>query len=90
MTSIDNQIEILASFYLNYKNDSSVSDFIEFNDLGLPLAFLTVEGLCQPTDVALAYIQETFIMLLAVLGVEDRDYDSLESLLATAEKAGEK
>lgn len=89
MTSIDNQINILASFYLNYKHDSNVADFMDFNDLGLPLAFLTAEGLCQPTDIALAYIQETFLMLLATLGVSDNDYDSLESLLATAEKAGE-
>lgn len=90
MTSIDNQIDILASFYLNYKHDSNVADFMDFNDLGLPLAFLTAEGLCQPTDIALAYIQETFIMLLATLGVEDKDYDSLDHLLATAEKAGDK
>jgi hypothetical protein len=89
MTSIDNQINILSNFYLNYKDDKSVGDFIEFNDIGLPLAFLAVEGLCDPSEIGLIYIQETFNILLATLGVEDNDYDSLESLLATAEKSGE-
>lgn len=88
MTSIDNQMNILSSFYLNYRDDSSAGDFFEFNDIGLPLAFLAVEGLCHPSEVGLIYIQETFNILLATLGVEDNDYDSLESLLATAEQAG--
>ena len=90
VTDIDKQFDILASFYLNYKDDSSTREFIEFNDIGLPLAFLTAEGLCQPTDIAMIYIQETFAMLLATLGVEDIGFSSLENLLATAEKAGEK
>ena len=90
MTDIENQINILSSFYLNYKDDKSVREFMEFNDIGLPLAFLTAEGLCQPTELALIYLQETFTMLLATLGVEDTGFSSLENLLATAEKAGEK
>jgi hypothetical protein len=90
MTDIDKQIDILGSFYLNYKDDKSVREFMEFNDIGLPLAFLTAEGLCQPTELAMIYIQETFFMLLATLGVEDTGFNSLENLLATAEKAGEK
>ena len=90
MTNIDIQINILSNFYLNYKGDSSVREFIEFNDIGLPLAFLTAEGLCQPSELALVYIQETFDILLATLGVTDIGFESLDHLLATAEKAGEK
>ncbi len=90
MTDIDKQFDILASFYLNYKDDSSTREFIEFNDIGLPLAFLTAEGLCQPTEIALIYVQETFAMLLATLGIEDTGFNNLDHMLATAEKAGEK
>lgn len=84
MTNIDIQIDILGNFYINYKDDSSVKEFIEFNDLGLPLAYLSSEGLCQPTEIAITYIQETFNMLLATMGLEDIGFDSLDHLLATA------
>ena len=88
MTNIETQIDILGNFYINYKEDKSVKEFIEFNDIGLPLAYLTSEGLCEPTEIAIAYIQETFNMLLATMGIEDIGFESLEHLLDTAAKAG--
>ena len=88
MTNIETQIDILGNFYINYKEDRSVKEFIEFNDIGLPLAYLSSEGLCQPTEIAIAYIQETFNMLLATMGIEDIGFESLEHLLDTAAKAG--
>jgi hypothetical protein len=86
MTNIDIQCDILGNFYLNYKDDSSIKEFIEFNDVGLPLAYLKSEGLCELTDQAILYINETFNLLLATLGVEDIGYDSLDHLLYTAEE----
>ena len=88
MTNIETQIDILGNFYINYKEDRSVKEFIEFNDIGLPLAYLSSEGLCQPTEIAIAYIQETFNMLLATMGIEDIGFESLDHLLDTAAKAG--
>lgn len=84
MTNIETQIEILGNFYINYKDDSSIREFIEFNDLGLPLAYLAAEGLCQPTEIALVYIQETFNMMLATMGLEDIGFNSLDHVLSTA------
>ena len=88
MTNIETQIDILGNFYINYKEDKGIKEFIEFNDIGLPLAYLTSEGLCQPTEIAIAYIQETFNMLLATMGIEDIGFESLDHLLDTAAKAG--
>lgn len=90
MTNIETQIDILGNFYINYKDDKSIRDFIEFNDIGLPLAFLASEGLCELTDIATIYIQETFSMLLASMALEDIGFTSLDHLLATAEQAGGK
>jgi hypothetical protein len=84
MTNLENQFDILGNFYINYKDDSSLKDFISFNDIGLPLAFLASEGLCDPTEIALIYVQDTFDMLLATMGLEDIGFDSLEHLLTTA------
>ena len=86
MTNIETQIDILGNFYINYKDDSNTKEFIEFNDIGLPLAYLTSEGLCNPTDQAAIYIQETFNMLLITLKLEDIGFDSLDHLLDTAAK----
>lgn len=88
MTNLESQIDILSNFYLNYKGDRSIREFIEFNDVGLPLAFLASEGLCEPTEIALVYIQETFTMLLATMGLQDIGFNSLDHLLATAAEAG--
>jgi hypothetical protein len=88
MTSIESQFDILSNFYLTYKNDNHLKEFMDFNDIGLPLAFLVSERLCEPTELALIYVQETFNMLLAVMGIQDIGFNSLDHLLATAEKAG--
>jgi hypothetical protein len=88
MTNLETQIDILGNFYLNYKDDKGIREFMEFNDIGLPLAFLTAEGLCEPTEQAIVYIQETFNMLLGTMGLEDIGFASLDHLLATAEQAG--
>lgn len=90
MTNIETQMDILANFYLTYRDDRSIGDFIEFNDIGLPLAYLASEGLCQITESAVIYIEETFKMLLGTMGLEDIGYESLDHLLSTAAQAGEK
>jgi hypothetical protein len=88
MTDIENQFDILSNFYLTYKDDSSIKDFIDFNDIGLPLAFLVSEELCEPTELALIYVQETFAMLLDTMGLKDIGFKDLDHLMSTAEKSG--
>jgi hypothetical protein len=53
MTDFSSICDILGKLYANYKEDKNFRDFIEFNDLGLPLAYLTSENLCQPSDMGL-------------------------------------
>lgn len=79
-TDFSKKLDILGKFYENYRDDEELSDFIEFNDLGLPLAFLASEGLCQITDEGKRYILETWDLFLASLEVEDTGFESLEEL----------
>lgn len=88
MTDIEKQIEILGNFYINYRDDKGVKEFIEFNDIGLPLAYLASEGLCSPSENAVVYISETFNMLLATMSLQDIGFEDLDHLLATAEQIG--
>ena len=82
MTDFTNMCEILGSLYANYKEDEDLKDFIEFNDLGLPLAYFVSEDLCQVSDDGARYITETWQLFLASMELEDTGWDSLDQMFA--------
>ena len=84
-TALSKKIDILGKFYENYKEDEELSDFIEFNDLGLPLAYLASEGLAQITDEGKKYILETWDLFLASLELEDTGFETLEEIFSKKE-----
>ena len=85
MTDLENKIIILSDLYINYRDDKEFKDFIEYNDIGLPLSYLLSENLCQVTDIGVVYIEETWNVFLASLEIEDEGFESLEDVLATAQ-----
>ena len=85
MTDFSNICAILADLYANYGEDPGFSEFIEFNDLGLPLAYLEKENLCNVTISGEKYIAETWQLFLASLNLEDEGFESLDEVLAAAE-----
>jgi len=86
MTDFSNICDILGSLYANHSEDKDFKDFIEFNDLGLPLAYLTKENLCEPSDDGARYITEPWPLFLAGLNMKDEGFDSLEELFSIAEE----
>lgn len=85
-TDFSKQVEILGEFYQNYKDDEALEDFIEFNDLGLPLAYLTSEGLCEATEDGKKYISETWSLFLASLSLKDEGFESLNQIFSKKEE----
>ena len=85
-TDFSNKVEILGEFYQNYRDDEDLQDFIEFNDLGLPLAYLASEGLCSISDDGSKYINETWSLLLVALEIEDEGFESLNQIFVKKEK----
>jgi len=85
MTDFSSICQILGSLYSNYREDKEFKDFIEFNDLGLPLAYLTNENLCEVSDDGARYITETWQLFLAGLNMKDEGFEDLEQLLEIAE-----
>lgn len=83
-TDFSNIKDILAKLYMQYKDDDQFADFIEYSDIGLPLAYLTSENLCEPTDDGRRYIMETWDLFLAALDIKDTGYTSLEELFLAA------
>ena len=86
MTDFSNICDILGELYANYKNDKEFSDFIEFNDLGLPLAYMVRENLATPSDDGAKYIVETWDLFLKSLNIEDNGFTDLDSVLDSVEE----
>lgn len=79
--------EILGDLWINYRSDEDFQSFIEYNDIGLPLAYLLSAKVVKTVDdMAVAFIDETFDLLLASLELEeDIGFTSLEELLSSIE-----
>jgi hypothetical protein len=84
-TTYENKCAILADVWLNYRNDTQFEDFIEYNDMGLPLAYAVAEGIVKSTELAEVFVQETFSLLIAGLAIEDTGFESLDDILAISE-----
>jgi hypothetical protein len=82
MTDFRNVCEILGELYANYKEDEDFKDFIDFNDLGLPLAYFASEDLCEVSDDGARYITETWSLFLASMEMEDTEWQSLDQIFA--------
>jgi len=82
-TPFNDKCNILADLWLNYRADEQFSDFVEYNDLGLPLAFLFTEDIVKAkSDQANQMVEETFDLFLSALELEDEGFDTLDDMLA--------
>jgi hypothetical protein len=76
----------LSDLWLNYKDEAELRDFVEYNDLGLPLAYLIHTNLVTINESGIPYIDETFNLLCEGVGVDlDGEYESLNELMTFEE-----
>jgi len=80
-TTFDNKCNILSELWVDYRDEPDLQDFISYNDLGLPLGFLVSESLVTPSQRAKDMIDETFVLLLASLEVDDAGFESFDELM---------
>jgi hypothetical protein len=85
MTEFSKATQILATLYTDFKNDDEWLDFMSYNDIGLPLSYFYNEGLCEPTDEGIVSIEETWLVFLAALGLEDTGFEDIYAVLKAAE-----
>ncbi len=81
-TPFSTRVEILAQLWQDYRQDEEFTDFVEYNDLGLPLSYAIANEIVKSTDIAEQFVNETFELLLSALDVEDDDYQDLADLFA--------
>ena len=80
-TDFSNKASILADLWINFRADEQFSDFIEYNDIGLPLAYYIHTDLVKATDQGIMYIEETFNLLCAALGIDlESNYETLNEM----------
>ena len=82
----DTKCAILADLWLNYKDMDALADFLEYNDIGLPLAYTVHSGLSEITYEGIPYIEETYDLLAESLGLDlDEEFSTLAEMLAQSE-----
>ena len=85
-TPFGNRCVILSDLWLNYKEDITFRDFIQYNDLGLPLAFVISEDIVETTPMAEQYINEAWELFVDGLEIEDTGFDTLDQMLDLAKE----
>jgi hypothetical protein len=83
---LSNKISILAELWMNYRDDYELDEFMEYNDLGLPLAYLLANEIVLSTPEAEMYINETYDLLVTYFTVEDREWQSLDEMMGNQQK----
>lgn len=83
-TTQENKYKILADLWSNYREDENFTDFIQYNDIGLPLAYVLNNGIIRTTAQADKFVNETFDLLLSSLEVTDTGFDDLDSVFMAA------
>ena len=84
-TDFSTKAGILADLWINFREDEQFSDFIEYNDIGLPLAYYVHTDLVKPNDQAILYVEETFNLLCAALNLDlEGNYETLNEMFDKA------
>jgi hypothetical protein len=90
MTAFEDKAGLLGELWINYKEDEDFKDFIAYNDLGLPLAYMLAEGLvAEATPLGIQYIEETFDLFITAMEISEEDIPDgidLQGLLEIVEK----
>lgn len=85
MTELDIECQVLSNLWMNYRDEEAFQEFIEYNDIGLPLAHYVADGLIRKSAleaVAITYIADTYALLFQMLGVPvSHEYQTFEDLL---------
>ena len=71
---------ILGQFWFEFRDDEKLSEFISYNDIGLPLAWFISTGVVTPNPMAEDYVNETFNLFLAALEITEEEIEGLDTL----------
>jgi hypothetical protein len=71
---------VIGQLWIEFRNDEDFSKFMEYNDLGCPLAYMIAEGIAEPTPLGTDMVEETFKMFSMLVDVTEEQIDELENI----------
>lgn len=84
MVSLADKAGILGELWISFRDDEDFSDFIEYNDIGLPMAYFVAEGLVkETTPLGEQYILETFEMFAQAIELTEEEIEALDEINLT-------
>ena len=85
MTTIENKCIILGDVWIRYRTHEAFEQFVRYSDLALPLAYSISGDIVSMTPKAQMYIEESWLMLLDALEIEDEGFEDLEEMFDSAD-----
>lgn len=79
-TTFSNRCYILAELWMGYRDDEEFADFLDYNDLGFPLAYAIAKEIVLSTQEAENLIDETWELFLGALEKEDTGFETLNEV----------
>jgi hypothetical protein len=75
----------IGQLWIEFRNDEDFSAFMDYNDLGCPMAYMVAEGMIKElTPVGEEMIGETFKMFLDLLEITEVEIEDLPDKNLTA------
>jgi len=71
---------ILGQLWIDFRDDEKFSAFMEYNDIGVPMAYFIAEGLVNPTPLGEQYVEETLDMMFTLLEITEEEVDELDEI----------
>jgi hypothetical protein len=76
-----NKAGIIGQLWIEFRNDEDFSAFMEYNDLGCPLAYMVAEGIVKElSPIGEEMINETYKMFMELVNVTDEDLEVLPEI----------
>lgn len=75
---------ILGQLWIDFRDDDNFSAFMDYNDIGVPMAYYLAEGLVSGlTPLGEQYVEESIDMMFKLLEITEAEVDGLEEINLT-------
>jgi hypothetical protein len=75
---------ILGQLWIDFRDDDNFTAFMEYNDIGVPMAYYVAEGLVTGlTPLGEQYVEESIDMMFKLLDITEAEVDELHEINLT-------
>lgn len=76
-----NKAGILGQLWIEFRNDEDFAAFMEYNDIGCPMAYMVAEGIVKElTPLGEEMLEETFKMFISLIEVTQEEIEELPEI----------